>query len=126
MGQFSMKALQVIDNFAASMGLPAIPASDGSFGFVIDHVGTLSLVASDVGRRVIVGLDRIPFRSDTAMERNLLDLAGFDPTTSTFAHAGMASDGTMILAVDFDEDRFDLQSLDYAVERLTALHDSVS
>jgi hypothetical protein len=125
MAQFSASALQVIERFAGNMGLPAIPAPDGSFGFVIERAGTLSLVASEVGTRVIVGLDRVPYRSDISMERRFLDLAGFDPTTANFVHAGMAGDGSMVLAIDFDDERFDMQSLDFAVGRLMALHDSV-
>jgi hypothetical protein len=126
MPELSSRAVQVIEAFAAGLGLPPQSAPDGSYNFVFARSGTLSLAPSDDGRRVIVCLVRVPYRADVALEKRFLDLAGLDPTSSTFVRVGRASDGSMALAVDLDDSQFDPQSLDGALRRLIDLHDSVA
>jgi type III secretion system chaperone SycN len=126
MAQFSSGALQAIAAFAASLGLPPEAAPDGSYNFVFARSGTLSLAPSDDGKRVLICLARVPYRSDVNLEKRFLDLAGMDPTTSTFVHAAMASDGNLVLAIDLEDGRFDRHSLDLALRRLIDLHDLVS
>ena len=90
-----------------------------------ERSGTLSLVASEDGRRVIVSLARVPFRSNVVTERRFLDLAGLDATTGMLIHAGMAPDGSLVLAMDIDDDKIDLQSIDRSLRRLLELHASL-
>jgi hypothetical protein len=125
MAGFSSTAERVVEDFAAGLGLPAIRAPDGTYGFIFERSGTLSLVASEDGRRVIVSVARVPFWSNVVTERCFLDVAGLDATTGALVHAGMAPDGSLVLAMDIDDDKFDLQSIDRSLRRLFELHDSL-
>ena len=86
MGQFSTAAQRAVEDFATNVGLDATPAPDGSYGFELSRSGTLSLMPSDSGDRIIISLARVPYRSDIATERRVLELAGLDQTTSMFVH----------------------------------------
>ena len=103
MGQFSTAAKRAVEDFATNVGLDATPAPDGSYGFELSRSGILSLMPSDNGDRIIVSLTRVPYRSDFSTERKILDLAGLDPTTTTFVHGGLAEDGSIVLSIDVEK-----------------------
>lgn len=125
MAQFSDRARIVIENFAENLGCPARPAPDQSYGFVFSRSGTLSLAPSQDAKRITVSLARTPNRSDTAIQLKLFGVAGLQ-AGNTLVHAGIASDNSLVLAIDLDEDRFDMQSLDGTVSRLIELHNALS
>jgi type III secretion system chaperone SycN len=125
MASFPATARQVIESFAANMGVTARAAADHSYGFEFARSGRLSIVPSEDGERVIICLARGPHRADTSMQRRLFDLAGFDPASGAMVHAGMAPDGTFVLALNLEEERFDMQLLDEALSTLSERHDSV-
>jgi type III secretion system chaperone SycN len=125
MALFSTMARQVIESFAANMGVTARAAADHSYGFEFARSGRLSVVPSEDGDRIIVCLARAPHRADASMQRRLLRLAGFARASNVMVHAGMAPDGTFVLALNLEEDRFDMQSLDQAFSMLGELHDSI-
>jgi type III secretion system chaperone SycN len=125
MASFSTATRRAIESFAANMGVTAQAAADHSYGFEFARSGRLSIVPSEDGERVIVCLARVPHRADTSMQRRLLDLAGFDPMSGAMVHAGMASDGTFVFALNLEEERFDLQLLDEALSTLSERHDSI-
>lgn len=118
-------ARQVIESFAANMGVTAKAAADHSYGFEFARSGRLSVIPSEDGERIIVCLARVPHRADTSMQRRLFDLAGFNQANSVMVHAGMAPDGTFVLALNLEEERFDMQSLGQALSTLGELHDSI-
>lgn len=93
MASFSTMATLVIESFAANMGVKAEIAADQSYGFAFARSGRLSIVPSEHGGRVIICLERVPYRADAALQRRLFDLAGFDPANGVMIHAGMAPDG---------------------------------
>jgi hypothetical protein len=125
MAQFSMAAEQVIEAFAASMGVVAQAAPDRSYGFEFDSSGTLSLVPSDDSKRIIVCLTRMRDQPNAGLSARLLESAGFDPAVNTTVHAGLGPDGAVVLAAGIDENDFDLQILDGTLSRLIELHNSL-
>jgi type III secretion system chaperone SycN len=125
MPAFSTMARQVIESFAANMGVTARAAADHSYGFEFARSGRLSVVPSEDGDRIIVCLARVPHRADASMQRRLFQLAGLDRASSVLVHAGMAPDGAFVLALNLEEERFDMQSLDQALSTLSELHDSI-
>lgn len=122
---FSVHALRSIEAFAASMELTAQPARDGSFTFVFERSGSLSLTSSDDGAETLVSLARQPTRSDPAIERRALAVAGLDPTTNRFLHAGLARDGSIVFAQAIADTAFDLPALEACLQRLIAAHDAI-
>ncbi|QOZ76324.1 hypothetical protein XH83_13230 [Bradyrhizobium sp. CCBAU 53351] len=119
-------ARRVIETFAGNAGIVAQAAPDFSYGFEFAERGTLSIVAAEDGQRIIVCLSRRPRRAGSSVLKDLLDIAGYDPFSGAMVHAGLALDGALALAIDMDEPRFDLQSLDEALSRLDELHRSIS
>src|SRR5262245_23680644 len=103
MGTLTAASLYAIEQFATSIGLAASPARDGSFSFVFERSGTLSLTPSADGSRVLLSLARQPLRVDLAIEQQALQRAGLDATSSRFLHAGLAGDGSIVLAVSLGE-----------------------
>jgi type III secretion system chaperone SycN len=126
MASFSVGALRAIETFAASLGLPVRPARDGSFSFVFDRSGTLSLTPSNDGARTLVSLARVPPRHDLTVERRALDRAGLNPTTNQFLHAGLAADGSLVFAVSVEDGDISLPALESCFEQLTAAHDAIA
>ncbi|GMO22170.1 MULTISPECIES: hypothetical protein [Bradyrhizobium] len=126
MAQLSVMARRVIETFAGNAGIVARPAPDFSYGFEFAERGTLSILAAEDGLRIIVCLSRLPRRTGSSVLKDLLVVAGYDPFSGAMVHAGLAVDGALALAIDMDEPRFDLQSLDEALSRLDELHRSIS
>lgn len=125
MAGFSFQAERVIEAFAAGMGLVAHAAPDRSYGFEFDRSGTLSLVPSDDGGRIIICLARMPGHADDALRTRLLEAAGFDQSVGATVHAALAPDGAFVFAVNVDESDFELPLLHKALSRLIEIHDSL-
>ena len=125
MGTLNSTSLYAIEQFSSSIGLPARPARDGSFTFVFERSGTLSLTPSADSSRVLLSLARMPLRADNAIERRALQKAGIDPTTSRLVHAGLAADGSIVLAVGFGENELDLPALESCFQELVRAHDEL-
>ena len=126
MTDMSHTVLETVQLFAESMDIEAIPANDGSFTFLFERSGALTLTNSLEGDRIHVSLMRQPFRSDTSAEHRLLDQAGFDHLTNTFLHVGLTSDGSFVCATDIEVHQFDLPLLDQAFRRLTEALDNAA
>jgi type III secretion system chaperone SycN len=126
MASFSIHALRSVEAFAASLGLPARPARDGSFTFVFERSGTLSLTPAEDGAQALVSLARRPARSDSNLERRALARAGLDPATNRYLHAGLAGDGSVVFAIGIDDTALDLPTLESCLRELNAAHDAIS
>ena len=126
MASFSTHALRAIDAFAASMDLPARPARDGSFTFVFERSGTLSLTPAEDGAQALVSLARMPARTDGALQRRALARAGLNPMTNRYLHAGMAGDGSLVFAIGLDDGVLDLPTLEGCLRELNAAHDDIA
>jgi type III secretion system chaperone SycN len=126
MASFSVHALRSIEAFASSMGLPAQPARDGSFTFVFQRSGTLSLTPATDGVQALVSLARMPDRLDGNLQRRALARAGLNPLTNKFLHAGVASDGSLIFAMSIEDTVLDLPTLESCFRELVAAHDEVA
>lgn len=122
---FSTMARRVIESFAANMGMSAHAAADHSYGFDFARSGTLSIIPSEDGKRIIICLTRVPYRPDISMQMRLLSLAGFDSLSSATIHAGIAPNGMFVLALNIEEERFDAQLLNNSFSRLAELYDSI-
>lgn len=122
----SPRVVQVVEAFAASMGLPARPSADGSFNFEFSRSGDLSLTGSEDGEHLLVSLARNPERRDPDLEQRVLSRAGFDPTTQSFLHSAMDSDGALFHVVEIAANDIDLPTLDAALRRLMEAHESLS
>lgn len=127
MASFSTHSLRAIEAFTASLGLPPQPpARDGSFTFVFERSGKLSLTPTQDGERALVSLARMPERTDAGRERRALARAGFNPTTGRYLHAGLAGDGSLIFAIALDDGAFDLPTLEACLQELVAAHQDVA
>lgn len=122
---FSPPALQVLQAFAASLDLPAKPARDGSYSFVFQRSGTLTLTASRDGARVLASLSRMVPRINEDVERRILALAGPDVTTQRLLSAGIGRDGSVIVAVSIDDDELSLPVLETSIQQLMAAQAAV-
>jgi type III secretion system chaperone SycN len=121
---FSRSALQVVEAFAAGLGLPPRPARDGSFTFAFERLGQLTLTPAQDASRVLVSLARRPARLDAALMQRALARAGFDPTSGRVVHAGLAADDSLVYAASLDEAELDLPTIDGCLQQLAALHDA--
>ena len=117
---------RAIESFAAKMRVSARAAADNSYGFQFSRSGTLSILQSEDDGRIIVGLARAPNCLDASTQMHLLSLAGFDARSCATVHAGIALDGTCVLALAFEETQIDEQSLDEALFRLRELQSSIA
>lgn len=126
MPSFSVHALRSIEAFAASMRLPARSARDGSYTFVFERSGTLSLTPAQDGMQVLVSLARRPERSDAALQRRALARAGLNPSTSRFLHAGLGNDGSLIFAIGIHDTALDLPTIEDCFRELVAAHDEIA
>jgi type III secretion system chaperone SycN len=117
---FSNQALQAIEAFAANMGLSAQPAPDGSYSFVFERSGTLTLTSATDGERTLVSLRGTPGRIDEEIESRLLALAGPDVTTGRFLSTGLMRDGAALFAVGIDDREMDLPVMEVCIQQLMA------
>ena len=123
MPALSTRAARSVEAFAASMGLPATPAGDGSYSFRFRRSGTVTITPAANGSRAMFSLAWSPSRADRASERLLLELAGPDPSSGRFIQSGMATDGSFVCAVAIDDNEMDLPVLDQWLRRLMEIRD---
>ena len=107
------------------LGLPVQAAVDNSFGFAFERSGLLTMTPSDDGERLIVSLAREQSRYDVDFEMRVLESAGFDPSTQSFLHTGLSNEGSVVVAVEIDENSADLPAIDSAVRRLIETHEAL-
>jgi len=122
---FSPQALQTIRDFAANLGLPAAPAADGSYSFVFQHSGTLTLTSSADGMRTLVSLRARPHRLDSETEERLMLLAGPDITTERFLSAGLTRDNEIMVAVGVEEAELSVPTLETCIRQLVAARSAI-
>lgn len=127
MGQFTAQTRQTVEDFAASMqfSAPPAPAADGSYTFVFDRLGTLSLLATDDGKNVLAALGRAPLSGDDGTMELFLEGAGLDPLNNQPLNAGLAPDGTFYYVMPIPSASFDLPTLEQTLDRLAAAHDAL-
>ena len=104
------------------MGLPAKAARDGSYTFIFERSGTLSLTPAEDGAQVLLSLARKADRPDAAWERRALARAGINQTTSKMLHAGLASDGSLVFALGVEDTSLDLPTLERCFDELVTAH----
>lgn len=115
----------VVEAFAASLGLPASPARDGSYSFIFAHAGLVTLTAATDGR-TLISLAQQPARPGRETEARVLAAARRDPTSGRFLHAGLAADGSVVFAMALEPTEFDLQTLDTCLQQLIAVQAAAS
>lgn len=125
MAELSMSAKSVIGSFAADLGVDAGAAPDGSYNFVFERMGTLSIMPTDRDPGVVIALARQPQTHSSDYERRLLAAGGIDRATNKLIYTAIAGDGSHIIAVDFDETRWSLPELDETLRFLQGLHNAV-
>ena len=126
MAEFSQKTLNTISAFTNSMGLPTVPGPDGSFSFLFERSGNLTLTSSQDGDRIVVSLGRAPVAPDAAAQLQFLSKAGRDKTRNRFLNAGVAPDGSFVFVISIEEDDFTLQELEQVLDDLISAHDSLT
>src|SRR4051794_6859335 len=115
---FSTQALRAVESLAASLGLPLVPASDGSYSFMFEQSGRLSLTSAAAGDRTVVSLSMRPHRLDEEVEQRLLALAGPDITSNRLLSTGVTRDGSVIFAVSVDDGEMSLPMLETCMQQL--------
>jgi len=123
---FSSQALQAIQALAASLSLPLAPAADGSYSFVFERSGTLTLTSARDGQRTLLSLAAQPYRLDEDVEQRLLRLAGPDATTDRFLSTGLTRKGEMMFAVSIDDTEISLPMLETCMQQLFAARATIS
>jgi len=114
----SAASRDTIAAFAGQLGLPLPASPDGSYSFAFQQSGLVTFTAADGSDRVVMSLAR-PIGTSEASEERLLQLAGPDRTTGRFLHAGLARDGSALLAVSLDRN-FGLPAVEEALQQLLA------
>lgn len=117
---FSTQALQSLESFAASIGLPLTPAADGSYSFVFERSGTLTLTSAEDGQRTLLSLAARPHRLDEEIEQRLLALAGPDITSERFLSTGLTRNGEAMFVVSIDDGDISLPTLETCMQQLFA------
>lgn len=125
MADFAHGPRLVIEAFAASLGLPATPARDGSYSFIFANSGVMSLTPAPDGR-TLVSLAQQPARPGRETEARVLAAARRDPATNHFLHTALAADGSLVFAFALEPAEFDLQSLDACLQQLIAVQEALS
>lgn len=121
MSQFSLASQRVIEAFAASMEIAIELSPDSTYGFEFEQSGTLSLVPSQDGLRILVFLARPPYRLDADSHMRFLQLAGFDSNLGTMLHAAIGENGAFVLSASIEESEFSVQQLELIVFTLTQI-----
>ncbi|MDC9823033.1 hypothetical protein PRN20_04755 [Devosia sp. ZB163] len=123
---FSNQALQALEGFAASLQLPLTPAADGSYSFVFERSGTLTLTSTDDGQRTLLSLAARPHRLDEEIEQRLLALAGPDFTSERFLSTGLTRDGEAMFVVSIDDSEISLPTLETCMQQLFAARSAIA
>lgn len=122
---FAPGEIATIRDFAGQLGLQAQAAADGSFTFVFQASGTLTLTPSRSDGRVIVSLARRGRFLDADVLARVLRQAGHDPGRGRMLHAGLASDDSLVYATSLAEGSLSLPLLDDCLQQLRAAHDAL-
>ena len=109
----------IIETFAADAGLPARPARDGSFSFVIDGAATLTFTPAQPDG-VALSLSWKPSRLDGPTLRRALGIAGYAPDLGAVVQAGAGANEDLILAVRFAENGLSPSAIDACIRDLFA------
>jgi hypothetical protein len=127
MGNFTPQTRQTIASFVATMDFPGMPpaAADGSYSFLFAKTGILTLLATDDGAHVLVGLARQPSSSDSTYAERFFAAAGLDEHTNMPLHAGLAPNGAFMYVAPVRTDQFDLPTLEQRFTTLCAAHDAL-
>ncbi|MEL6336585.1 MAG: hypothetical protein AAFS07_07145 [Pseudomonadota bacterium] len=130
MARFDAKSLRTVQDFGGALSLVPVEGPDGSFTFIFEKMGTLTLVASGEDRLgaegpIMISLARTPGRVDGRLMEALFAAAGYESQSNLSIHAGLARDGSAILTLAVPRDRFDLSTLEGGIDRLSALFDKV-
>lgn len=107
------------------MGLSAHPAVDGSYSFVFERSGTLTLTSARDGERTVISLLTGLVRLDREVEEQLFSIAGPDITTGRFLSAGLTRDGDALFAVSADDAEMDVPTLEVCMQQLFAARAAV-
>lgn len=122
--QFDNQPLHVIREFASELNLPFQAARDGSFNFVFQSTGELSVTASPDGRRIFISLARLARPSDDQILHRTLQQSGFNPTTNRLIYSGLDAGGKILFAISVLQTDFDLPQLKDCFEALSRAHDA--
>ena len=123
---FSTQALQALEGFAASLRLPLSAAADGSYSFVFERSGTLTLTSAEDGQRTLLSLAARPHRLDEEIEQRLLALAGPDITSERFLSTGLTRDGEAMFVVGINDSEIDLPTLERCMQQLFAARAAIA
>lgn len=115
-----MQAIRALESLAASLGLPLVPAADGSYSFVFQRSGTLTLTSAADGQRTLVSLSARPTRLDEEIEQRLLEMAGPEITTDRFLSTGLTRDGQVMFVVGIHDSEISLPTLETCMQQLFA------
>jgi hypothetical protein len=118
---FSAASQNVIDTFAANMGITAQPAPDNSYGFEFAQSGLLSIIPSEDGSRVIICLALDQQHVDPLFHDRFSRLGGPHPRLGIMLHAAMGENGSFVLATGIEQTDFTHQLLDQTVSTLIDL-----
>lgn len=116
----------MIEGFAASLGVPLTPATDGSYSFVFERSGTLTLTSAADGERTLVSLAARPHRLDQEIEQRLLALAGPDMTTERFLSTGVTRDGEAMFVVSIGDSEISLSVLETCMQQIFAARAAIA
>lgn len=114
---FSTPARQVIEGFAAQLGISTMPASDGSHSFLFESSGLLTFTAGS-RNQVIMSLARRPRMMNDAVKARALSMAGPDASGSMFLHAGLAANDQIVFALVLEAEDFTLPAIESGLQRL--------
>lgn len=123
MTSFAAGPRAAIESFAASMGVPANPARDGSYSFVFARSGALSLTPAE-GRTLISLTIADAGRERSALKR-ALSSAGYDPTTNRFLHVGLTRDDSVVFSIAVEDVEMDVPTIEGCLQRLMAARGSL-
>lgn len=119
---FSSASLHAIETFASRIGVPAIPASDGTYSFRFEQSGDLSFMPSLDGKRLVISLVQAQAYADSAREARALSAAGADPVTGYFLYAGMSSEGAIVFSFILNDYEIDTPSVERCINNLINAH----
>lgn len=128
MPEFPNQIKKTIEEFAKAMEmqLPITPASDGSYTFRFDQLGTLIFTPSSDSQGVVLSLGRRPPSADERFLEDFLRCGGTDPEfTNRFLHVGMGADGALYMSLRYMASEFDFPTLEAAVNRLGRQFDAL-
>lgn len=120
MARLDPSARATVTQFAATMGLAAREADDGSFGFDFAESGRLSILGGADGEEVLVSLTRRLILEDVAAFARFAGQGGYDPVSDTILSAGLSRADQPVLAVAVAARAFDVPRLDATFELLRA------